>query len=180
MGILEPISVTNGCPQLLFPEIQISQFSLSTCAKSYTFKPVSAATKSEPSSGKSFRTSTGSSRTERTPANLNFNWNASTSTHIENPRRIPRPYYEHVFGGAFAQSVGHGGGALQRHAVGAPTGGEHGRNVLHRQRGALRHLLPHAEADDAHLRRSQPSGVADDERSDDLPALPRPTQRRSA
>merc|ERR1712071_169816 len=50
----------------------------------------------------------------------------------------------------------------------------------HYTEGALRHLLPHAEADDAHLRRSQPSGVADDERSDDLPALPRPTQRRSA
>lgn len=35
--------------------------------------------------------------------------------------------------GALAQGVRHGGGALQRHAVHPPTGGEHGRDSLHRQ-----------------------------------------------
>uniref|UniRef100_A0A8C9NPI7 Tubulin beta chain n=1 Tax=Serinus canaria TaxID=9135 RepID=A0A8C9NPI7_SERCA len=78
------------------------------------------------------------------------------------------------------QGVGHGGGALQRHAVRAPAGGEHGRDLLHRQRGALRHLLPHPQADHAHLRRPQPPGVGHHERCHHLPALPRPAQRRPA
>ena len=48
-----------------------------------------------------------------------------------------------------------GGGAVQRDAVRASVGGKHGRDVLHRQRSALRHLLPNSEIDDADIRRSQ-------------------------
>ena len=50
----------------------------------------------------------------------------------------------------------------------------------YRQRGPVRHLLPHAEADDADVRRLEPFGVADDVGRDDVPALPRPAERRLA
>ena len=53
--------------------------------------------------------------------------------------------------------VWHRGGAVQRHLVGAPAGGEHRRDLLHRQRGALRHLLQDSEDDLSYLWRSQPS-----------------------
>merc|ERR550517_2201090 len=46
-------------------------------------------------------------------------------------------------------TVGHRGGALQCHAVGASIGGERGRSHGDRQRGALRYLFPDVEADDA-------------------------------
>lgn len=55
--------------------------------------------------------------------------------------------------------VRHSGGALQRNTVRAPAGGEHRRELLHRQRGSLRHLLPHFEADQPHLRRPKPPRV---------------------
>merc|ERR1712087_996556 len=44
------------------------------------------------------------------------------------------------------------------------------------QRGAVRHLLPHAEADHADVRRPEPPGVCGDQRHHVLPALPRPAQ----
>lgn len=50
------------------------------------------------------------------------------------------------------EGIGHRGGALQLHALGASAGGEHGRVLLHRQRGALRYLLPDPQADHADLR----------------------------
>ena len=37
--------------------------------------------------------------------------------------------------------IRHRGGALQRNPGLEPAGGEHGRDVHHRQRGALRYLL---------------------------------------
>ncbi|CAM9806125.1 unnamed protein product, partial [Lampetra planeri] len=92
----------------------------------------------------------------------------------------PRPHHEHLQRGALPQGVGHGGGAVQRDAVGPPAGGEHGRDVLHRQRGALRHLLPHPQAHNTHVRRPQPPGVGHYERRHHLPALPGTAQRRPA
>uniref|UniRef100_G3NBG8 Tubulin/FtsZ GTPase domain-containing protein n=1 Tax=Gasterosteus aculeatus aculeatus TaxID=481459 RepID=G3NBG8_GASAC len=92
---------------------------------------------------------------------------------------VPGPDHEHLQRHALAQGVGHRGGALQRHPVRPPAGGEHGRDLLHRQRGSLRHLLPHAQADHAHLRRPQPPGVGHHERRDHLAAFPRPAQRGS-
>jgi len=55
--------------------------------------------------------------------------------------------------------VRHGRGTVQFHTVRAPADREHGRDVLHRQRSAVRHLLPDAEADHAHVRGPQPPGV---------------------
>merc|ERR1712194_63087 len=48
------------------------------------------------------------------------------------------------------------------------------------QRGALRHLFPHAEADHSDLRRPQPLGERGDERRDHVPPLPRAAQLRLA
>uniref|UniRef100_A0A3B3WL07 Uncharacterized protein n=1 Tax=Poecilia mexicana TaxID=48701 RepID=A0A3B3WL07_9TELE len=70
--------------------------------------------------------------------------------------------------------------AVQRHAVRPPAGGEHRPDLLHRQRGSVRHLLPHAEADHAHLRRPEPPGVGHHERRHHLAAVPRAAQRRPA
>merc|ERR1712224_521358 len=44
--------------------------------------------------------------------------------------------------------------------------------VLPRQRSALRYLLPHAQADDADLRRPEPPRVGRPQRRDVLPPLP--------
>lgn len=49
---------------------------------------------------------------------------------IEDPRGIPGPDNEHVLGDAVAESLGYGGGAVQRDVVCAPAGREHGRVVL--------------------------------------------------
>ena len=65
--------------------------------------------------------------------------------HLENSRGIPGSDNEHVLGDAVAEGVRHGGGAVQRHPVGSSAGGEHRRDLLHRQRSSLRHLLPHVE-----------------------------------
>ena len=78
-----------------------------------------------------------------------------------------------VIGGRVA-GVGHGGGAVQRDTVRAPAGREHRRDVLYRQRGAVRHLLPHAQADDADLRRPQPPRLSHHVRRHHLPSLSRP------
>ena len=61
--------------------------------------------------------------------------------HLQDPRGVPRPHHEHIQRDPLSQGVRHGGGALQRHPLRPPAGGEHGRDLLHRQRGALRHLL---------------------------------------
>jgi hypothetical protein len=67
---------------------------------------------------------------------------------LEDLRGLSGPHDVHVLGRAVAQGVGHGRRAVQRHAVGAPARRERRRGVLHRQRGAVRHLLPHAQADE--------------------------------
>ena len=74
--------------------------------------------------------------------------------------------------------IGHGGGALQRHAVSPPAGREHRRDLLHRQRGSVRHLLQNPEVDHAHLRRLEPPGLGHHVRRHHLLALPRPIERR--
>jgi len=85
----------------------------------------------------------------------------------------------HRYGRARA-GVRHGGGAVQRDAVGAPAGGERGRVHGAGQRGAVRHLLPHAQADDAHVRRPQPPHLRRHVRRHLLPALPGCGQRAAA
>jgi len=73
--------------------------------------------------------------------------------------------------------VWHGGGAIQCDVVSSPACREHGRDVLHRQRGTVRHLLPHAEAVNADLRRSQPPRLSHHVRCHHLPTLPRPGRK---
>ena len=68
---------------------------------------------------------------------------------------------------------GHSCGTIQCHSIGAPAGGEHRRDLLHRQRGSLRHLLPHPETDHPYLRRPQPSCLCHHERRDHVSAFPR-------
>uniref|UniRef100_A0A804LBY6 Tubulin/FtsZ GTPase domain-containing protein n=1 Tax=Zea mays TaxID=4577 RepID=A0A804LBY6_MAIZE len=70
------------------------------------------------------------------------------------------------------QGLRHRGGALQRDAVRPPTGGERRRVHGARQRGALRHLLPHAQAHHTQLRRPQPPHLRHHERRHLLPPLP--------
>lgn len=91
---------------------------------------------------------------------------------LEDSRGVPGQDYEHLFGDAVAEGVGHGGGAVQRYAVCAPASREHGRVVPDRQRGPVRHLLPYAEADQPDLRRPQPLGLADHVRRDHVPPVP--------
>ncbi|KAJ1633912.1 hypothetical protein T492DRAFT_611411, partial [Pavlovales sp. CCMP2436] len=67
-----------------------------------------------------------------------------------------------------------------RHALGAPARRELRRVLPARQRGTLRHLLPHAQADHPHLRRPQPPGGRRHVGRHLLPALPRPAQLRPA
>merc|ERR1712196_510287 len=76
--------------------------------------------------------------------------------HLEDPRGVPRPRHVDVLRDPVAQGVGHGRRALQRDALGAPARRELGPVLHARQRGALRHLLPHAQAHDADVRRPQP------------------------
>ena len=66
--------------------------------------------------------------------------------HLQDPRGVPRSHDAHLLRVPVAQGVGHCGGALQRDAVRAPACGERGRVHGPRQRGALRHLLPHHQA----------------------------------
>ena len=74
--------------------------------------------------------------------------------------------------GGGCAGVGRGSGAVQRDTVGSPAGREHGPVVLYRQRGTLRHLLPHAQADHAHLRRPQPPRLRSHLRHYHLPQIP--------
>ena len=43
---------------------------------------------------------------------------------VEDPGGVPGPDDDDVLGVSLAEGVGHGGGAVQRHPVGAPAGGE--------------------------------------------------------
>ena len=55
--------------------------------------------------------------------------------------------------------VGHRRRTVQRNSLGSSTRREHRRDVLHRQRGSLRHLFPNAETFHADLRRPKSSRV---------------------
>jgi tubulin beta len=61
----------------------------------------------------------------------------------------------HLLHRALAQGVGHGGGALQRHALGAPARRERGRMLLRRQRGPVRASLSNVERGRMLLRRQR-------------------------
>lgn len=52
---------------------------------------------------------------------------------------------------------GYRGRAVQRYFIRAPASREYRRNILYRQRSAVRHLFPYAETHLAHLRRFKPS-----------------------
>ncbi|KAL5678956.1 hypothetical protein ACJX0J_005341, partial [Zea mays] len=94
------------------------------------------------------------------------------AAHLQDPRGVPRPYDAHLLRVPVAQGLRHRGGALQRDAVRPPTGGERRRVHGARQRGALRHLLPHAQAHHTQLRRPQPPHLRHHERRHLLPPLP--------
>ena len=72
----------------------------------------------------------------------------------------------------WCSGVGHGRWAIQCNAVGASTGGEHRWNLLHWQRGSVRHLFPYTEADYSDLRRPQPSRLCHHVWCHHLPPLP--------
>lgn len=55
--------------------------------------------------------------------------------------------------------VRHSRRAVQRHIIGSSAGRKHGRDLLHRQRGSVRHLLQNSETDVSDVRRPQPFGV---------------------
>ena len=74
----------------------------------------------------------------------------------------------------------HSGGALQRHPLRTPAGWKHRRDILHRQRGSLRHLLQDSQALHAHLRRPQPPRLPHHVRSHHLFTFPWATQRWSS
>lgn len=50
-------------------------------------------------------------------------WNGDAAA-VEDPGGVPGPDDDDVLGVPVAEGVGHGGGAVQRDAVGAPAGGE--------------------------------------------------------
>ena len=77
-------------------------------------------------------------------------------THLQDQRRVPWQDHEHLQRRAQSQGVRHSGGALQRHPLRAPTCREHRRNLLHWQRGLVRHLFPDFEVDHPDLWRPQP------------------------
>ena len=55
--------------------------------------------------------------------------------HLQDSGGVPRPHDDDVFGGSLPEGLGHRCRALQRDAVGAPTGGERGRVHDPGQRG---------------------------------------------
>ena len=70
----------------------------------------------------------------------NWVWDGDTS-HLQDQRGVSWQDHELILSGALPQGVRHRGGALQRHPVSPPAGGEHWRDVLHWQWGSLWHLL---------------------------------------
>jgi len=70
--------------------------------------------------------------------------------------------------------VRHGRGAIQRNAVRPSAGWKHGRDILHWQRGSVRHLLPYPQADHSHLRWPQPPCLCNHVWCHHLSPLPRP------
>merc|ERR1712135_252560 len=78
---------------------------------------------------------------------------------LEGARGVPRSHHGDILHHPFAEGVGHGGGAIQRSAEFPPARRKCGRMHVVGQRGVVRHLLPHSEADDSHLRRSEPPRV---------------------
>lgn len=58
---------------------------------------------------------------------------------------------QYLFFSPPSEGIGHRSRALQLHAFGASAGGEHRRVILHRQRGALRYLLPDPQADHTNI-----------------------------
>merc|ERR1711970_1635037 len=97
---------------------------------------------------------------------------------LQDPRGVPGPRDVDVLDRAVAEGLGHGRRAVQLHALCAPACGELRRVLLPGQRGAVRHLLPHAQADDADLRRPEPPRVGRPQRRDVLPPLPGSAQLR--
>ena len=70
----------------------------------------------------------------------NWVWYGNTS-HLQDQGGVSRQDHEHILRHPLPQGVGHRGGALQRHSLCPPTGGEYWRELLHWQWGSLRHLL---------------------------------------
>lgn len=67
------------------------------------------------------------------------------SPHLKDPRRVPGPHDADILRVPLAQGLRHGGGALQRDPLRPPASGERRRVHGPRQRGPLRHLLPHPQ-----------------------------------
>ena len=97
-------------------------------------------------------------------------------SYLKDPWGIPRQNHEHLLSRPISQSLGHRCWALQCYPLSPPVGWEHRRDLLHRQRGSLRHLLPHTEVDHPNLWRLESSGLLDDVGSYHLPSLPWPAQ----
>ena len=68
------------------------------------------------------------------------------AAHLQDQGGVPGPHDADLLRVPVAQGVGHRGGALQRDAVRAPARRERRRVHGPRQRGPLRHLLPHPQA----------------------------------
>ena len=64
--------------------------------------------------------------------------------------------------------------AIQRDSVGPSAGGEYRRDLLHRQRGVVRHLFPHVETKHSNIRRPQPPRVGHHVWCHHMPTFPRP------
>ena len=67
----------------------------------------------------------------------------------------------------------HSRGAVQRYTISASTRWKHWRNLLHRQRGSVWHLLQDTQAEQSYIRGFKPPGVRDHEWCDYMPAVPR-------
>ena len=68
--------------------------------------------------------------------------------------------------------VRHSSGTLQRHPIRASTGREHRRDLLHRQRGSLRHLLQNPQTDHPNIRGFEPSDLCHHVRCHHLSQVP--------
>merc|ERR1711971_920911 len=57
-------------------------------------------------------------------------WDGNTP-HLKDQRRVSRQNHEHILSCSFTKGVRHCCGALQRHPLSPPAGGEHRRDLLH-------------------------------------------------